>query len=357
MPSPTRTSYANSRAQRCGRHSGEVNLTEPDISTELTRAQRPATGIDVQSLRSIWRRWSRSSATATRAGLRHRLHHVDHEHELRAPAYNVADQSCAGGYLIRARSRPQRRPAHDPANAGSAPSFPYAHATRIRAARSHGDGAWRPANLFFSVCSSATRTHRTSARQRARAEEQRGQCCDFTGSTSGTRSFSIPPTSARAQADRQRSRHHVGGVRVDDRSGAGWTVVGRRAWSVTLSVSPILWIAYGRCDGRGPDDYGERAGRNVLHLRDLAFCCRSGVWRLSAGDVTTAAARQATSNARGSWSGSAALARQRDVDCGVNSGNNWSMSAVIAGLSASALRRDEVYGKNSRERRATSTPA
>ena len=353
-------SYANSQVGATLRlvYSGEVNLTESNISTDLTRLSTAGDGyIDqVQSLRNqygadVVTLIGNGYAGAGACGIGYIMSTTSTSF---APwAYNVVDQSCAGGYLSYAHEVGHNEGLqHDPANAGSSPSFPYAYGYQ------HPSGAFRTVMAygsalripFFSspIVSYTGLFTGTASQDNARALRNNvATVASFMGSTSGaTCNFSVSPASASFPAAGGSATIAVttsAGCAWTTSSGAGWIGVGpgrSGSGSVTLSVSAN---PSGQRTGTATVagqviTVSEQAGTSCSYAISptvLKFPASGGSAQVN---VTTAAGCtwKAASNASwlvvgqgGTGSGSVTLTAAS------NSGNNRSTSAVIAGLTAS----------------------
>jgi peptidyl-Asp metalloendopeptidase len=251
-------SYANSQVGATLRlvYGGEVNLTESDISTDLTRLSTAGDGyIDqVQSLRNqygadVVTLIGNGYAGAGACGIGFIMSTTSTSF---APwAYNVVDQSCAGGYLSYAHEVGHNEGLqHDPANAGSAPSFPYAYGYQdpsgaFRTVMAYG-GALRIPFFSSPLVSYAGLLTGTSAQDNARALRNNvATVASFMGSASGgtSCSYAISPSSLSFSTSGGSAQVNVttaAGCTWKATSNASWLVVGpggTGSGSVTLTAT------------------------------------------------------------------------------------------------------------------------
>jgi peptidyl-Asp metalloendopeptidase len=234
-------SYANSQVGATLRlvYSGEVNLSESDISTDLTRLSTADGFIDqVQSLRSqygadVVTLIGNGYAGAGACGVGFIMSTTSTSF---APwAYNVVDQSCAATYLSYAHEVGHNEGLqHDPANAGSAPSFPYAYGYQdpsgaFRTVMAYGSAVRIP---FFSspLVSYAGLLTGTSAQDNARALRNNvATVASFMGSPSGgtSCSYALSPNALSFSASGGSAQ-----VNVTTAAGCAWTATSNASWVV-----------------------------------------------------------------------------------------------------------------------------
>ena len=205
-------SYANSQIATTLRvvYSGEVNFAETPANTSLDLSRLAGTndgymdqmhtlrdqyGADIVSLIGS------GYAAAGYCGIGYLMSTV--ATGFAGYAFNVVDQSCAGGYLSFAHEVGHNQGLHhDPANAGSTPSYPYAYGFQdpfgaFRTVMSYG-GAPRVQHFSNPNVAYAGSPTGTAAQDNARAlNNNAATVANFRPSSAGTPtcSYTITPTS------------------------------------------------------------------------------------------------------------------------------------------------------------------
>jgi hypothetical protein len=237
-------SYANSQIAATLRlvYSGEVSFAESTISNDLSRLAGTADGsIDqVHVLRDqygadVVSLIGSGYASGGTCGIGYLMQSVSTG--FASYAFNVVDQSCAGGYLSYAHEVGHNQGLHhDPANASGTPSYPYAYGYQevsgaFRTVMSYGSAArvqhFSNPNVLYGG-----RPTGTSTQDNARAlNGTAATVANFrTSSSQTTCSYTVSPTSM--------AFSETGGtatVSVATTSGCTWTTSSGTSW---VSVGP-----------------------------------------------------------------------------------------------------------------------
>lgn len=239
-------------------YSGEVSYTEnpSSLSTDLSRLSGTSDGYvdQVHSLRNqygadIVTLVGSGYASAGYCGMGYLMSSVSTS--FAGNAFNVVDQACAGGYLSYAHEVGHNQGLHhDPANAGSSPSYPYAYgyqdpAGYFRTVMSYG-GAPRVQQFSNPTVYYGGRPTGTSSQNNAQAlNNTAGTVANFRTSAGGTTcTYSLTPTVMVFS-----ETGGTGTVDVTTAAGCSWTTVNGTDWisvgpggsgsgSVTVAVAP-----------------------------------------------------------------------------------------------------------------------
>ncbi|MEO5894994.1 MAG: reprolysin-like metallopeptidase [Vicinamibacterales bacterium] len=255
-------SYANSQINTSLRlvYSGEVSFTESpsNLSSDLSRlAGTNDEAIDeVHSLRDqygadIVTLLGSGYASAGYCGIGYLMSSVSTS--FASSAFNVVDQSCAGGYLSYAHEVGHNQGLHhDPANASGEPAYSYAYGFQepsgaFRTVMSYG-GATRVQqfsnpNVFYSGLPTGTATQNNAAALNQTAATV-ASFRSAVGGTTTTCDYALTPTSMTFDASGGTATVDVttqSGCPWSTGSGASWVNVGSGGsgpGSVVLSVTP-----------------------------------------------------------------------------------------------------------------------
>jgi len=149
-------------------------------------------------------------------------------------AFNIVDRTCAAGYLSYAHEVGHNQGLHhDPANAGSTPSYPYAYGYQdpggvFRTVLSYG-GATRVPYLSNPSVLYSGRVTGTSSQDNARALNNNAATVAAFRSTAGstpTCSYTVSPTSLSFQSDSSTAT-----VSVTTTAGCTWTSSSTSSWA------------------------------------------------------------------------------------------------------------------------------
>jgi len=242
------TAYANSGVNARLRlvYSGEVSFGEGNISTDLTSLSSQTDGRldEVHALRSqygadVVTLLGSGYAAAGACGVGYLMQTVTAG--FASNAFNIVDQSCAAGYLSYAHEVGHNQGIHhDPANASSNPSYPYAYGYQdpgnvFRTVMSYGGATRVP---FFSSPSLTYngRVTGTSSQDNARALSNNIATVAAFRNAGGSQppppcSYSLSPTSLSFG-----SGAGTATVSVTTTSGCTWTSSSNSAW-MTVSGS------------------------------------------------------------------------------------------------------------------------
>jgi len=254
-------SYANSQINTSLRlvYSGEVNFTETPsaLSNDLSRLSGTNDGAmdEVHSLRNqygadIVTLLGNGYASAGYCGMGYLMSSVSTS--FASSAFNVVDQSCAGGYLSYAHEVGHNQGLHhDPANASGTPAYSYAYGFQepsgvFRTVMSYG-GATRVQqfsnpNVFYAGLPTGTSTQNNAAALNRTA----ATVANFRAAVGGTTTcnYTLTPTSMAFSASGGTAAVDVttqAGCPWSTGSGASWVSVGQGGsgpGSVVLSVTP-----------------------------------------------------------------------------------------------------------------------
>ncbi len=272
-------------------------------------------------------------------------------------AFTVVDQSCAAGYLSYAHEVGHNEGLqHDPANAGSAPSYPFAYgyqdpAGQFRTVLSYGGETRVP---YFSsplVKYNNTPDRHGVARQRPRTEQQRRDRLELRGQRHRRRDGRRCPSRARMRSPRARSPSTQpagsSSLTVTTDSTCGWNTSSGASWiSVTAGKTGSGTVTVTVSANTGADRTGTVTVAGVpvtvtqkapvpcaftLSTTALTFSAASGSANVS---VTTTSGCTWTTASGTSWvtvgagkSGSATV----KVSVGANTGALRTGAATIAG--------------------------
>jgi len=240
-------SYASSQIATSLRlvYSGEVAFSETPsaLSSDLSRLQGASDGYldQVHSLRNTYGAdivtlIGSGYASAGYCGIGYMMSSVSTN--FASNAFNVVDQSCAGGYLSYAHEVGHNQGLHhDPANASGTPSYPYAYGFQdpsgaFRTVMSYG-GATRVQQLSNPNVLYWDRPTGTAAQDNAQAlSRNAATVASFRASVgpASTCSYSVTPTSL--------TFTETGGsmsVSVTTSSGCAWSTANAASW---VSVGP-----------------------------------------------------------------------------------------------------------------------
>ncbi|MBA2260259.1 MAG: hypothetical protein H0W18_15310 [Acidobacteria bacterium] len=239
-------SYSNSQIATSLRlvYSGEVSFAETpsSISTDLSRFSGASDGyIDqVHTLRNqyaadIVTLIGSGYAAAGYCGVGYLMSSVSTN--FASSAFNVVDQSCAGGYLSYAHEVGHNQGLHhDPANAGSTPSYPYAYGFQdpsgaFRTVMSYG-GATRVQQFSNPNVLYADRPTGTSAQDNARAlNNNAATIANFRSASETTPcSYSVSPPSISFT-----ETSGTATIDVTTSAGCSWTTAAGATW---VTVGP-----------------------------------------------------------------------------------------------------------------------
>ena len=356
----TNASYANSGIATSLRlaYSGEVNYTETaaSISNDLYRLQGSDDGhLDqVHTLRNqygadVVTLMGHGYAAAGACGIGFLM--SSPSTSFADQAFNVVDQSCAGGYLSYAHEVGHNQGLHhDPANAGSTPSYAYAYgyqdpAGAFRTVMSYG-GATRVQHFSNPNVAYAGRPTGTSSQNNADALNRNSAIvANFrSASTTSTCTYTVTPTSL--------AFTETGGtatVDVSTGSGCGWGTTNKATWvtvgaggsgpgSVTVTVAPnasgartatvtVAGVTVSISEAAAP-----AVCTFAVTPTSVSIGASGGVVRLSV--TTPSTCSWSTTNAADPWvsvGGGRTGSGSVDVTVGANSGAARSTNLTVAG--------------------------
>jgi len=254
-------------------YSGEVNFTETSISSDLSSL---ATNSAVQSLRTqygadVVTLIGQGYAGAGACGIGYLMSSVSTS--FASNAFNVVDQSCAAGYLSYAHEVGHNEGLqHDPANAGSTPSAPYAYGYQdpsgaFRTVMSYGGATRIPYFSSPNVLYNGLPTGVANAQDNARALSNNvSTVAAFKGSTSTTVTpaactYSVTPTSL--------SFSNTGGTlnaSVSAPAGCSWSVENTLGW---VTAGTLTGTASGSVSFTVPAYTGTTARSGSVTVADV----------------------------------------------------------------------------------------
>lgn len=278
-------------------------------------------------------------------------------------AFNVVDRTCAAGYLSYAHEVGHNQGLHhDPANAGSTPSYPYAYGYQdpgsvFRTVLSYG-GATRVPYLSNPLVSYVGRVTGTSTQDNARAlTNNAATVAAFRSAVGGTPtcSYVVSPTSHSFQSGPGSAT-----VSVTTTSGCAWTSSSSSSWASVSGGGTGSGTATVAVTANGTSTRSATvivAGNNVTVSQEAAAAtCSYSVSPSSLSFAATASSRTVTvttlngclwTSSSASWAtvvGSGSATGTATISVPANMGAARTVALVVAGTTVMATQARKTKG-------------